>query len=178
MAVLPRAPVISSLRNSNCLVFKMGKVPCFANSATWVRSKTRNWLDNTWQQSYQFQVQSSVEVCCICSRCKWPDDPFLFQFSCHLCAVLVMVFYNAWIHIFFSNLWTSVVYGMVKLKVNFSTVLPEFSGDTGMTVANSNNQYLFALLFVSVRLQTVYTEDAIKFITEQIAKCRNTLISV
>ena len=58
-----------------------------------------------------------------------------------------------------------MVYGMVKLKVNFSTVLPEFSGDTGMTVANSNNQYLFALLFVSVRLQTVYTEDAIKFIT-------------
>lgn len=73
-----------------------------------------------------------------------------------------------------------MVYGMVKLKVNFSTVLPEFSDDTGMSVANSNsnNQYLFAQLFVSVRVQAAYTTGAIKFITEQIAKCRNTLISI
>ena len=82
---LPHARITKKLQNSYFyfifvvvdVVVWSGRSFVFTNNATPWTSKTRNrWLDPTWRQPYQFQVQSLIKVCFDCSRRQSPNDPF------------------------------------------------------------------------------------------------------
>ena len=81
---LPHAQITKKLQNSYFnfifvvdVVVWSGRSFVFTNNATPWTSKTRNrWLDSTWRQPYQFQVQSLIKVCFDYSRRQSPNDPF------------------------------------------------------------------------------------------------------
>ena len=89
-----------------------------------VTSKTRNWLDIAWKQTYQFQVQSSIIVHFDCRRRQWSTDPFPFKIFlsplrrlCWLWCVLMRD------NNVVNTLRSSVVRGMVSVRTGVRFLL-------------------------------------------------------